>query len=219
MHNETTYADTGRRAGWSMLLAALATLVLTVPAQAQVTAEQPFSFNARGGINVPTFDIADVADPGPSFGAGIKYAVSDRVFLRANGDFGFHPGADLEVNGTTVELPDVNVYHYIAGAGYRLTPSDSPFYASLNLGAGAMTLDQDPATEGAEGLTETYFAINAGGELGYRVNRNVSLFFSPQGDIAFVDDEELDPADTVFGEDGIDTAWVWPFTAGVEITP
>lgn len=205
----------------SSLLAALMMMgMLATPARAQVTGERPFAFNVRGGVNVPTFDIADVADPGPGFGVGLKYAVSDRVFLRANGDFGFHPGADLETGTGTVELPDVNVFHYVGGVGYRLTSAESPFYASVNLGAGAMTLDQDPVTEGDEGITETYFAINAGGELGYRVNRNVSLFFSPQGDIAFVDDEELDPTDTVFpGDEEIDTAWVWPFTAGVEITP
>lgn len=199
----------------SLALAAVVALAAAGTAQAQVTPEQPLSFNVRGGVNVPTFDIADVAEAGPSFGVGLKYVLSDRFFLRANGDFGFHSGADLVSGGTTVELPDVNVHHYIGGVGYRLTPPDSRLYASVNLGAGAMTLDVD--AEGAD--SNTYFAINAGGELGYRVSRSVSLFLSPQGDIAFVDDDELDPNDVVFPDDGIDTAWVWPFTAGVEITP
>jgi len=199
----------------AIALAAVMALAAAGTAEAQVTRDQPFSFNVRGGVNVPTFDIADVAEAGPSFGVGLKYALSDRFFLRASGDFGFHSGADLVSGGTTVELPDVNVHHYFGGVGYRLTPPDSRLYASVNLGAGAMTLDVD--AEGAESFT--YFAINAGGEVGYRISRNVSLFLSPQGDIAFVDDDELDPDDVVFPGDEIDTAWVWPFTAGVEITP
>jgi hypothetical protein len=214
----TASARTGPASAVLAAAAAL-TVALVSPAQGQVSPDQPFSVNVRGGVNVPTFDIADVADPGPSFGVGLKYAVSDRIFLRANGDFGFHPGAELGSGAGAVELPDVDVFHYIGGAGYRLTPAESPFYASVNLGAGAMTLDvdvQDPAP-GAE-TSFTYFAINAGGELGYRLSRNISLFFSPQGDIAFVDDEDLDPNDVVFPDDTIDTAWVWPFTAGVEVT-
>lgn len=199
----------------SLVLTAVMALAAAGAAEAQVTRDRPLSFNVRGGVNVPTFDIADVAEAGPSFGVGLKYALSDRFFLRASGDFGFHSGADLVSGGTTVELPDVNVYHYIGGVGYRLTPPDSRLYASVNLGGGAMTLDVD--AEGAESFT--YFAINAGGEIGYRVSRNVSLFLSPQGDIAFVGDDELDPNDVVFPDDEIDTAWVWPFTAGVEITP
>ncbi len=55
----------------------------------------------------------------------------------------------------------------------------------------------------------TYFAVNAGGELGYRLSDRVSIFLSPQGDIAFSDEAEV----------GTDDAWVWPLTAGVEIRP
>jgi hypothetical protein len=55
----------------------------------------------------------------------------------------------------------------------------------------------------------TYFAVNVGGEVGYWVTDRVALFVSPQGDIAFSDEDELGTGD----------AWVWPFSAGVEIRP
>ena len=180
---------------------ALALLALPASLSAQVP-ERPFSFNLRGGLNVPTFDIADVADAGPSFGAGVKVRLSDRLFLRGNADFGFHPGAEVSPG---VEGPDVDVFHYVAGVGYLLTPPASPFYASVNLGAGALNFAVD-----APGVDSfTYFAINAGGEVGYWLNDNVSIFFSPQGDIAFSDEAEV----------GTDDSWVWPFTAGIEIRP
>lgn len=122
--------------------------------------------------------------------------------LRGNVDFGFHSGA--EVGG--VDGPDVDVFHFIGGVGYLLTDPAQPFFFGVNAGAGAVSFNPD--VEGAE--TETYFAINAGAELGYWVSPNIALFLSPQGDIAFVDEEDL-------GIEGIDTSWVWPFTAGIKV--
>lgn len=198
MKTRTMRATTDRS-----VLAALAAMLLlalgALEASAQEAPADGVSFNLRGGIYVPTMDIADAADAGPGFGVGVKVPVSDRIFLRATGDFGFHSGA--ETNG--VEGPDVDVFHYIGGVGVRLTPADSRFYASVNAGAGAMTFDID----GVDSFT--YFAINAGGELGYWLSDRVSVFLSPQGDIAFSDEDELGTGD----------AWVWPFTAGIEIRP
>lgn len=202
MTHQTDSSDT--RQGTSRALgAALALALLALPAGLTAQApERPFSFNVRGGLNVPTFDIADVADPGAGFGAGVKVRLSERFFLRGNADFGFHPGAEGPAG---VDGPDVDVFHYIAGAGYMLTPPESPFYASVNVGAGALNFAPDtPADD-----SFTYFAINAGGEVGYWLNDNISIFFSPQGDIAFSDEEEV----------GTDNSWVWPFTAGIEIRP
>lgn len=193
------------RPGASSAIVALATaalLTVGVAGAAAQTPEQGVSFNLRGGIHVPTFDIADVADAGPGFGVGLKVPISDRFFLRANGDFGFHSGAEIEPG---VEGPDVNVNHYIGGLGVRLTPADDRFYASLNAGAGLMTFDVD-----AEGVDSfTYPAINVGGELGYRIGERMAIFLSPQGDIAFSEEEEVGTGDS----------WVWPFTVGVEIWP
>lgn len=176
------------------VLAPFLVLALVQPAVAQ-DRTSGVSVNARGGMNVPTFDIADVADPGPSFGVGVAIPVSEMLDLRASADFGFHPGAEET-------LPDVNVFHYIAGLGLPLTGRDGdPWRVSVNVGAGAMTFDVDG------GESNTYVAINVGGEVGYMASERVELFLSPQGDIAFTDEDEL----------GTDNAWVWPFTAGVKI--
>lgn len=166
---------------------------LASPAAGQV------DINARGGVAVPTFDIADAADPGFVFGGGVSFGLSERLMARANVDFGFHSGA--EVDGTAG--PDIDVFHYIAGLGFLLTDPANPFYVSVNAGAGALTFKPD--VDGAD--SNTYFAINAGAEIGYWLSPGFSIFASPQGDIAFADEDEL----------GTSSAWVWPFTAGLKL--
>ena len=187
---------TRRVTGVGLILAAGALLSATSGLEAQASSGD-VSFNVRGGVNVPTFDIADVAEPGGSLGVGAKVHLGNRLFLRGNADFGFHPGDGAG--------PDVDVYHFIGGVGYRLTPADARWYASVNLGAGALTFAPDAPGD----PSFTYFAINAGGEVGYRVTDRLSVFLSPQGDIAFSEEAELGTGD----------AWVWPVSAGIEFRP
>lgn len=58
----------GPRAFGAVLAAVALVAALAGPVQGQVTGEQPFSFNARGSVNVPTFDIARVWP----FSAGVE---------------------------------------------------------------------------------------------------------------------------------------------------
>ncbi len=157
--------------------------------------DRTVSFETRAGVNVPTFDIADVAEAGPSFGAGVTVPVADRISVLADADFGFHNGK----NGG----PDVNVFHYMGKVAFDvLERNRGPWTFRVNAGAGAMTFDVD-----APGLdAQTYFAINVGAKIGYDVNERLNVFISPQGDIAFSDEDEV----------GTDNAWVWPFAAGLQ---
>jgi hypothetical protein len=162
-----------------------------------IAGEPTLMVEARGGVNVPTFDISDAVGSGPSFGIGAAVRVAPRVYLLGDVDAGFHSGASLPGGGNG---PDVNVYHYIAKVGYDLVPaSDSRWSLLVNAGAGALTFDVDGAG------SNTYPAINVGAKIGYRLNSRLSLVLSPQGDIAFSKEEEL----------GTSNAWVWPFTAGI----
>lgn len=172
------------------LAAAFGLLVSASPAAAQ------FDVNARAGVAVPTFDIADAADPGFNFGGGVALWLSDRVTLRGNVDFGMHPSA---VDGGA----DIDVSHFIAGLGLLLTDPANSFFISVNLGAGFLNFSPD--VEGVD--SETNFAINAGAEIGTWLSDNVAIFLSPQGDIAFTDEDAL----------GTSNAWVWPFTAGLKV--
>jgi hypothetical protein len=167
-------------------------------ARAQAPAHR-VSVEARGGVNVPTFDISDAVDAGPSVGLGAAVRFAPKLWLMGDVDLGFHPGAALGGGGNA---PDVKVYHYMAKLGYELvSEGQSRWSVIVNAGAGAMTFDIDGAG------SNTYPAINVGAKIGYRVTPRVQLLLSPQGDIAFTKDAEV----------GTSNAWVWPFTAGVRI--
>ena len=182
----------------TVLLSGLILLGIASTVQAQ-SVERRVSIEARGGFNVPTFDISDAVDAGPSFGLGAAVQFAPKLWLMGDVDLGFHSGADLAGGG---EAPDVKVYHYVAKLGYELlSEGQSPWSVIVNAGAGALTFEADGA--GAN----TYPAINVGAKIGYRLSPRVQLLLSPQGDIAFTDDEDV----------GTSNAWVWPFTAGVRI--
>lgn len=173
----------------------LFTALLLLPAS--LPAQERTAVSVRGGFYVPTFDITDIAETGPGFGLGVQVPIGERLFARAAADFGSHDvvGGD--------EL-DVQVNHYIVGLGLPLVEAadDNPWRVSVNAGAGLMTFDVDGPSE-----QNSYPAINVGGEIEYVLSETVSLLLSPQGDIAFVDEED--------GFTG-STAWVWPFTAGAK---
>jgi len=180
------------------LLPGLILLGIASTAQAQ-WAERRVSIEARGGFNVPTFDISDGADAGPSVGLGAAVQFAPKLWLMGDVDLGFHSGADLAGGG---EAPDVKVYHYVAKLGYELlSEGQSPWSVIVNAGAGALTFDADGAG------SNTYPAINVGAKIGYRLSPRVQLLLSPQGDIALTDNDQV----------GTSNAWVWPFTTGVRI--
>ena len=80
----------------------------------------------------------------------------------------------------------MKVYHYIAQLGYAVVPEgESPWSVILNAGGGAMTFDVDG------GASNTYPAINVGAKIAYRRSARVSFLLSPQGDIAFADEDEI----------------------------
>ncbi|HKU60203.1 MAG TPA: outer membrane beta-barrel protein [Gemmatimonadales bacterium] len=181
------------------ILAALLLGVLVSPAEGQV-ADRRVTLEARGGFNVPTFDISDAVNGGPSLGVGAGYQLAPRVWLLGDVDLGFHSGADLPGGGSG---PDVNVYHYMGKVGYAVVPQSqaSPWSVIVNAGAGAMTFSVDG------GSSSTYPAINVGAKIGYRLNPRLSFVLSPQGDIAFSDEADV----------GTSNSWVWPFTAGLRV--
>lgn len=182
-------------------LAAGALLLGAVPA-AHAQSAGKVAVEVRGGINVPTFDITNAAKAGPSVGGGIAVEVAPRVWLMGDADFGFHKGANLAGGG---QGPDVDVFHFIGKVGYDLLPRQySPLSVTINAGAGAMMF----RVKGTTTLTKTYPAINVGAKIGYEVSPGVTLFLSPQGDIAFTDKAVL----------GTTNSWVWPFAAGLRLS-
>jgi len=158
---------------------------------------------AHGGIGLPTFDIADVAEIGPGGGVGFWYSPVDaRWTVGAEADFGVHGGKDIDVAGQTTTGPDVNVYHVMGKAGYFVYDKpDSKIQFAVNAGVGMVMFDVD--APGAD--MESYMAINAGGKLFYELSPMIDFVVSLQGDISFTDEDVM----------GTDNAWVWPLAVGV----
>lgn len=176
---------------WFPLVAAGA-LMVAAPLAAQAQGPKVL-LEARGGAVVPTFDIADVAKTGASFGGTIGYQFSPKWALLGEFDYGMHKDKNTG-------LVDIKTTHLVAKLGYAVTPyRERGWNVMLNLGAGLVNFSVEGAPE-----SFTYPAINAGAKLAYNFNPSVAFVLSPQGDIAFSKESEL----------GTSNAWVWPVTAG-----
>ncbi|MFQ5530924.1 MAG: outer membrane beta-barrel protein [Gemmatimonadota bacterium] len=184
-------------------------------------AQESVSVEARGGIAIPTSDLSDIADEGPSFGVGVSFPLNDRLAVRVDGDVDILSGKDASGPGS--EGPDLNLYHYGAGLEYALVqPGGSRWGLDVNVGAGATTFDSDEfdVMGTPVDFSETYFTANGGLTLGYQVSPSVNVFVGGQAFVMFADEAdtavfaaispEVDPA-------GFDTAVTIPVTAGVEI--
>ena len=173
--------------------------LLASPLAAQTSVGTPASrafVEARVGAAIPTFDIADVADMGLDLGATIGYQLAPSWVVMGEFDYGMHKD---EPTGTI----DIKTMHFIGKVGYSLTgPRERGLEAAINLGGGIVRFDSEAASD-----VHTYPAINAGAKITYNVNRSFAIVLSPQGDIAFSDEDEV----------GTSSAWVWPVTAGVRV--
>ena len=178
---------------FTLITATLTTLALGARLDAQ---ERRLFLEGRGGAVVPTFDVADVAKVGPSFGATVGYRVTPRIAVFGEFDYGMHKD---KATGSA----DINTLHYMGKLGYAVVrPEERGWEVIINLGAGAVSFDVEGAPK-----TYTYFAINAGAKIAYHLNRSVAVVLSPQGDIAFSKSDDLTT----------NNAWVWPFTAGLRV--
>ena len=169
------------------------------PVAAQTSMGAPASrafVEARVGAAIPTFDIADAIDMGLDLGATIGYQLAPSWVIMGEFDYGMHKD---EPTGNV----DVKTMHVIGKVGYSLTgPRERGLEAAINLGGGIVRFDADGASD-----VHTYPAINAGAKIAYNVNPKFAFVLSPQGDIAFSDEDEI----------GTSSAWVWPVTAGVRV--
>lgn len=178
----------------SLLTAAFAVVATAAFAQRP---ERPWTIEGLAGAAVPTFAITDLAKTGGVYGGAIGFRPTEQILVLAELDWGKHGGKD---GGA-----DVAVSHYMAKVGYGIYESaDGKLKAFVNAGLGAVSFDPD--ISGAD--ANTYFAVNAGAKVYYMLGPSINLVLSPQGDIAFVSEDD--------GFTG-STAWVWPFTAGLSV--
>jgi hypothetical protein len=195
---------------------ATAALLLALPGAAR--AQQQFQIAGRGGIGIPTGDLADIADVGPTFGLKLAYRVHPRVALRVDGDVEILGGADLN---SGAQAPDLTLWHYNGGVEVEvLEPGRSPWSLAVNAGAGATTFDSDQfaGVSGGNDFSETYFSLNGGLEIGYDVQSNVRVYVAGQAYVIFADEQDTAAFAALSPEvNAFDTVLSIPVTAGVSI--
>lgn len=187
-----------------LTLVALA-LVFASPAMAQ-RPEKPFQVEARAGYSLPTGNLADYVDGAFGFGAGVGYYFTPKFVIMGEFDFGSHSyKEDIVDPGFDVGSAKEDVMHFMGKIGYVLFQSaDGKMKILVNAGAGAMNFKFK--ADDVESESTTKFAINAGAKLYYMFTPSVGIVVSPQGDIAFGFDKDVD---------GSSTKWVWPLSAGL----
>jgi hypothetical protein len=162
-----------------------------------VAQESRVILDLHGGLDVPTFDFADVRDPGPAVGGGVWYSLGQGHWqVGVESDVGFHG-------------KDKGVTHLLVRAGYVFQPSDGGrTRLMLNAGTGLIRIRRPEISIPSFGVhvrarTDNEFGVNGGAKLMYGLTSGVDLVLSLQGDVAIRGDA-YDP-------------WVWPVSAGLRI--
>lgn len=186
-----------RTSGFQIVVSGL--LALTGLVTTEADAQQRVTFDGRAGVALPTGRLAESTDAGVTFGLGGAYWVHPRIALTADGDLELLRGQ--EVSG--VRGPDLNLWHYNAGAAVSLLPETSRWQVLANVGAGASTFDSELETD--ESLTR--FTTNGGLRLGYRIAPRSDVFVGSQAFLMFTDETRQ----------GSDTNWSIPVHAGLRL--
>lgn len=218
--------ETVRRLGF---VAVAAALLAWLPGQADAQ-DAGVAIDGWGGVAFPASNLNQIQDLGPSFGLGVEYSLTDRVFVRASGAADLHSGADVE----DLELPpgepgppDMTLFHFTAGAGADLVPRDVSNWSvavSLEAGGTSVTTDDFPtgatAPEGGPDFSETYFTLSPGLRVGYVFADRFNLFVRSQPHFAFSDREDtavFSQFDADVDAAGFEDIWNVPLTAGIQV--
>ncbi len=195
--------------------------------------QQRFEVDARAGVAVPAGELADFGRPGPSYGLGVSYRLSDRLALRAEGAFD-----DFRTRTFFASTPEqaaflglapgprvgVRVWHYTAGLRFSLTPPGSRLALGANTGVGLARTSTD-ATTGALSdplgssltLSESHVdpAATVGLQVAYRLDERLHVF--AVGELRTVFGASRRPEDTFVVRPFGTTAMV-PATAGFRMS-
>lgn len=214
------------------LSAALGLMLLAGTATPLAAQQKPITFDARGGLGLPTGDLGQVAEVGPAFGIDVNFGVSERLFVRVGGGAELYPGVDLDeaLGSEGINDLEVNLVHLDAGILYELTRRDgSGFFASVNATGGLTNLNV-PRVETSVGpsaveidISELYPTANVGVTGGYAVSEQVDVYLDAQGYAVFGDEADTDQLVRVFNDrmqddlDGLSTLTSVPLTAGLRL--
>ena len=232
----------GYRSFRSLLMAALVMLAIPAALNAQAYSNRLWSFDFYGGVAIPTSDLSDVADAGPTFGVGANYYVSNRVGLRIEGNLDILGGKDSDL-GVPVLLdgdsggPDIRLWHLNGGVEFDLVDrTNRKVNFTLFVLGGVVFVNSDkfsspPSPSFPNGIKtgdwqDAYPELRAGFRLGYqlgdctpgRAGICADLFINGGANLMFGDEEDTEPITSLFsGADTFDTFTSFPIQIGIRI--
>lgn len=201
----------------STVTAVAALLALHPGAAAAQSSVPTVDLSVRGGVSMPTGDLAEITDVGPAAGADVAFWINDRIAVSVDASVDMLRGDDR-----SDLLPDIQLWHYGGGLQARLIPPSSPVSIKLLGGAGATgfrTNHFEPAGPGArDRISETYFALNGGAEVGYEMTDQIDLSLRGGAFFTFTDETDLSPLSEMSPEvDAFDSVMTLPITLQVDI--
>lgn len=201
-------------------------MMATFPAAVEAQVTNRLSANGRGGVAVPTSDLADLTDAGPTVGASVRYRVAPRVAVRVDAELDLLSGLDSEEGQSAT--PDVELWRALAGVDVSVLPSGSPLDVTAHVTGGLTSYNTevfpeivfDPATGDAVGdFSATYPTVSAGLEAGYSLARSVDVFAHGAWTTMLTDEDET----AIFGQvrsgtEGFEEGTTVPVTLGARLT-
>ena len=181
-----------RRIKWLVPVLAIVLLVGMAPdAQAQV--EKPWSVELLGGVFLPLSPTSWTDAVGTSAGVGavIGHQVTPKIYILANGVWGFVSGATVE----NVKLPDWDVFGLFLSGAYDFTAGKSvSVMGQVGVGVNSYKLKVDGAS------SENDFAAQGGFRFRYNISPVVGLTANALVMVSFSDP---------------DAVWNLPISAGI----
>jgi len=205
-----------------LFVAVLASASLLLPAGA-VSGQSRVILGARAGVALPAGELADLVAPGATVGGGLAVRVYRDLWLR----FGLNADMLEEKRLSSGESsPGVNLYHYLVDAEWRFTSARSPFSVTGTVGAGTTRLEIEAFSipQGRPGagqtplIQESYPALHAGFQLGYRLGSRVHAGLSVRAYRVFANEEDTAAIETLSDEvDALGAVWTIPIALHVDL--
>lgn len=208
------------------IAAGVAALIVAAPAGGASAQEQgKWAASARGGVAVPTSDLADLTDPGPTVGATVRYRVRSGIAVRVDGELDLLDG--LPAGAGEPATPDTELWRALAGADYRL-PLGSPRIGLRVHALGGVTsyntdvfpeIVFEPGTGDPVGdFSETYPTAAAGLTASYGALPYLDVFVRGSWTVMLTDEDDT----AIFGElrpgaGGFDQGYTVPVTVGATL--
>lgn len=202
------------------VLSLLTLLLLVLPSHG--AAQAGAWLQARGGVTVPTGDLADLEHPGVNVGGAVGLRLTDRLWVRLDGDASFLEGKRLP---SGIDAPGINLVHGLAGIEAPLWPMRAgaravELSASVSAGVTSVEVEAFADASGRPYATNrnTRPSLSAAAELHYPFSSRVGLTATGRAVRAFGDAADAEVS-AFLDDEGAELNGVWylPLSAGLRI--